>query len=94
LFSYSRSEAGSSLGFPLAFNANGPGGASNQANYTIPALKYSQLGDSAPWARIDKNYLNTSLTYFHTFKGNCSAPLWLRHFDSVAVCGLDANRRA
>ena len=67
--SYSRSEAGASLGFPLAFNANGPGGATNQANYTIPDLKFSQLGDSAPWARIDKNYANMSLTYNHRFQG-------------------------
>jgi iron complex outermembrane receptor protein len=69
LSSYSQSWSGASVGFGLALNPNGPGGAANQANYIIPQLPFSKLGDSAPWARLDKNYDNASLTYTHTFKG-------------------------
>jgi len=69
LSSYSQSWSGASVGFGLAANPNGPGGLSNGANYIIPQLPFSKLGDSAPWARLDKNYENASLTYTHTFKG-------------------------
>jgi len=69
LSSYSQSWSGASVGFGLALNSAGPGGAANGANYSIPQLPFGQLGDSAPWARLDKNYDNASLTYTHTFKG-------------------------
>jgi iron complex outermembrane receptor protein len=68
LSSYSQSWSGASVGFGLALDASGPGGAANGDNYIIPKVKFSQLGDSAPWARLDKNYDNASLTYTHTFK--------------------------
>jgi outer membrane receptor protein involved in Fe transport len=68
LSSYSQSWSGASVGFGLALDATGPGGAANGHNYKIPDLPFSKLGDSAPWARLDKNYDNASLTYTHTFK--------------------------
>ncbi len=69
LSSYSQSWSGASVGFGLALNSAGPGGAANGNNYIIPQLPFSKLGDSAPWARLDKNYDNASLTYTHTFRG-------------------------
>ena len=59
---------GAGFGFPLAFNASGKGGASNGANYSIPAISLNQLGFlQPPWAEQKGNWLNTSLKYEHLF---------------------------
>lgn len=69
LSSYSQDWSGASVGFGLA-NPNGPAGnIYNGASYILPQVPFSKFGDSAPWARLDKNYDNASLTYTHTFRG-------------------------
>jgi len=69
LSSYSQSWSGASVGFGLANPAGPAGNIYNGASYILPQVPFSKFGDAAPWARLDKNYDNASLTYTHTFKG-------------------------
>ena len=72
---------GAGFGFPLAFNASGPGGAANGANYSIPALALNQLGFlQPPWAQQKGNWLNTSLKYEHLFGDDWHLSIAAQHY--------------
>lgn len=68
LMSYTHVNDGAGFGFPLAFNADGEGGAANGDNYSIPDISRSQLGFLQPdWARHRGHWLDTSIKYEHVF---------------------------
>jgi outer membrane receptor for ferric coprogen and ferric-rhodotorulic acid len=74
---------GAGFGFPLAFDASGPGGAANGANYSIPSIPFSQLGFlQPPWSQQKGNWLNTSLRYEHLFGNNWHLSIAGQHYDA------------
>ncbi len=74
---------GAGFGFPLAFNAAGPGGAANGANYSLPSIPLNQLGFLQPsWAEQYGNWLNTSLRYEHVFDNDWHLSVAGEHYDA------------
>ena len=74
---------GAGFGFPLAFNAAGPGGAANGANYSIPEIPLNQLGFlQPPWSKQKGNWLNTSLRYEHLFGDSWHLSVAAQHYSA------------
>jgi outer membrane receptor for ferric coprogen and ferric-rhodotorulic acid len=83
LASFTYLDNGAGFGFPLAFNASGPGGASNGANYSIPAISQKQLGFlQPPWASQQGAWFNTSLRYEHVFDNNWHLSIATEHYSA------------
>jgi TonB-dependent siderophore receptor len=67
---YEKLDSSASVGFPVAFNASGPGGSSNSANYSIPAVPLNEFGVGAPWSKIGKKLYEATVRVEHTFLEN------------------------
>ena len=80
LLNYTHLNDGAGFGIPLAFNASGPGGAANGANYSVPDLSYKKLGFlQPPWSKHAGHWLDTSLKYEHRFDNDWRLSIAAEH---------------